>query len=151
PVRSRGLQSTGPSRVRQTRTRKVSAARHPSGDERMMGRLLSSRPSEMYRRWRAGGEREEWLRCPWLRSALIVWLILTAAVSVRTVVRPSRHTVFPIFAASAKHWWDDEPLYEDDPVLDNFRYPPVFTLFVTPFSVLGLSAGGIVWSWISMA
>jgi hypothetical protein len=105
----------------------------------------------MYRRWRAGGEREEWLHCPWLRSALIVWLVLAAAVSVRTVVRPSRHTVFPIFTASAKHWWGDQPLYEDDPVLDNFRYPPVFTLFVTPFSILGLSAGGIVWSWISMA
>jgi hypothetical protein len=105
----------------------------------------------MYRRWRADGEREEWLRCPWLRSALIVWLVLAAAVSVRTLVRPSRHTVFPIFAASAKHWWGDEPLYEDDPILDNFRYPPVFTLFVTPFSVLGLSMGGIVWSWVSMA
>jgi len=80
-----------------------------------------------------------------------LWLALAAAVAVRTLVRPSSHTVFPIFAASADHWWADQSLYQCYPSLDNFRYPPVFALFVTPFSVLGLSAGGILWSWIGMA
>jgi len=81
----------------------------------------------------------------------MLWLILAAAVGVRTLVRPSRHTVFPIFAASADHWWGDHALYQEYPPLDHFRYPPVFALFVTPFSALGLLVGGILWSWTGMA
>src|SRR5262245_20584693 len=128
----------------------MSAAHRPSGKEPMTTRLLSSPTSELYRRWHTGG-RGESPRCYSLRLALLVWLVLAAAVSVRTLVRPNSHTVFPVFAASAKHWWGDQPLYQDDPLLDNFRYPPVFTLFVTPFSALGLSAGGILWNWVSIA
>ena len=92
--------------------------------------------------------RPSWLN---LRLALLVWLILGAAVSVRTLVRPSHHTVFPIFAASAEHWWGNCSLYELYLGLDRFRYPPVFALFVTPFSALGLTGGGILWSWLSIA
>ncbi|HTU93227.1 MAG TPA: glycosyltransferase 87 family protein, partial [Gemmataceae bacterium] len=86
-----------------------------------------------------------------LRLALIVWLILGIAVSVRTMVRPGSHTVFPIFAASAENWWGNRPLYELYAGLDRFRYPPVFALFVTPFSALGLTTGGILWGWASIA
>jgi hypothetical protein len=86
-----------------------------------------------------------------MRLALIVWLALGAAVAVRTLVRPNSHTVFPIFAASAEHWWDDQPLYQVYPALDRFRYPPLFAVLVTPFAVLGLSLGGILWSWSGMA
>lgn len=84
------------------------------------------------------------------RLALIVWLILGIAVSVRTGMRPSSHTVFPIFAASAQHWWGNRSLYDLYAGLDRFRYPPVFALFVTPFSALGLTTGGILWSWLSI-
>src|SRR5690242_21578398 len=108
---------------------------------------------ELHRRWRGGtadgisgqDSRHRYLS---LRLALIAWLILGAAVSIRTLVRPSSHTVFPIFAASAEHWWGNCSLYELYPGLDRFRYPPVFALFVTPFSALGLTAGGILWSWL---
>jgi hypothetical protein len=86
-----------------------------------------------------------------LRWVPIVWLLLAAAVGVRTLLRPSSHTVFPIFAASAEHWWSDQSLYDLYPHLDRFRYPPVFALFVTPFSALGLALGGLLWSWLSMA
>lgn len=85
------------------------------------------------------------------RSVLMIWLILGAAVSLRTFLRPNSHTVFPIFSASAQHWWDDRPLYELYLPLDRFRYPPLFAVFVTPFHILGLSLGGIVWSWLSLA
>jgi hypothetical protein len=113
----------------------------------------SLRASEWYRRWRGEAADAAHSRASWLnpRLALIVWLILGAAVSVRTLVRPSSHTVFPIFAASAEHWWGDCSLYDLYLGLDRFRYPPVFALFVTPFSVLGLTSGGILWSWLSIA
>ena len=114
-------------------------------------RSLSPHASEVYRHWRGHSEIAESPRCLSMRLALIVWLILAAAVTVRTLVRPSSHTVFPIFAASAEHWWGDRSLYDIYPGLDRFRYPPVFALFVTPFSSLGLLTGGLLWSWLSIA
>jgi hypothetical protein len=111
---------------------------------------LSPRLSELYRLWRKKSYKDyDYLLS--MRIVLMVWLILGTAVTLRTLVRPNSHTVFPIFAASAQHWWGDESLYELYPSLDRFRYPPVFALFVTPFSVLGLPLGGILWSWLSMA
>jgi hypothetical protein len=117
----------------------------------MNARSLSPRASELHRRWRDGTADRESRPCHSLRLALVAWLILGAAVSVRTVVNPNKHTVFPIFATSAEHWWSNRPLYEIYPELDRFRYPPVFALFVTPFYALGLTMGGIVWSWLSIA
>jgi len=37
--------------------------------------------------------------------AIGLWLILAAIVGARMLVSPDRHTVFPIFAGSAVHWW----------------------------------------------
>ncbi len=117
----------------------------------MNARSLSPRASELHRRWRDATTAPESRSSHSLRLALITWLILGAAVSIRTLVRPSHHTVFPIFAASAEHWWGNCSMYELYPGLDRFRYPPVFALFVTPFSALGLTTGGILWSWLSIA
>jgi hypothetical protein len=117
----------------------------------MSARSLSPRASELHRRWRDRTAARNHRPCHSLRLALIAWLILGAAVSIRTLVRPNSHTVFPIFAASAEHWWGNCSLYELYPGLDRFRYPPVFALFVTPFSALGLTTGGILWSWLSIA
>jgi hypothetical protein len=72
---------------------------------------------------------------------------LTVAVSVRTLLCPATHTVFPVFATSAERWWADRPLYGKTEELDHFRYPPVFALAMTPFSGLGLRAGGVLWGW----
>ena len=35
--------------------------------------------------------------------------------------------------------------------LDHFRYPPLFAVAVTPFSLLGPRAGGVLWSWAGIA
>ncbi len=108
--------------------------------------------SELYRLWRLRGERQRNRSGgSSLGLALGLWLVLAAAVGARTLARPASHTVFPIFAASTEHWWSDQPLYHDDPDLDTFRYPPVFPLFATPFTALGLSVGGILWTWAGMA
>jgi hypothetical protein len=82
--------------------------------------------------------------------ALAFWIAVAIAVAVRTILSPNQHTVFPIFAASADHWWSGESLYAIYPPLDQFRYPPPFAVAVTPFSVLGLRMGGILWVWFSM-
>lgn len=81
-----------------------------------------------------------------------LWLALGVAVTVRTVHRPTKHTVFPVFAAGALHWWSDAPVYANyEPQLDYFRYPPVFAIFMTPFAWLGLQTGGVLWSWLNLA
>jgi hypothetical protein len=100
-------------------------------------RLLSSAPADS-----AGAA---------LRLALGLWLAVALGVTVRTLVRPASHTVFPVFAAGAGHWWADQPLYRRDLVLDDFRYPPTFAVAVSPLGALGLRAGGVLWSWLSIA
>jgi hypothetical protein len=86
-----------------------------------------------------------------LRLALGLWLVVGIAVSVRTLVSPFKHSVFPIFAASVARWWADRPMYDFYPPLDIFRYPPFFAVAATPFGVLGLRIGGILWGWVSLA
>jgi hypothetical protein len=81
-----------------------------------------------------------------LRHALHIWLAVAAVVCIRTVVAPDTHTIFPILAGSATHWWADQPLYAQYPPLDYFRYPPAFAVAFTPFSILGYRAGGVLWS-----
>ncbi len=116
----------------------------------MNARSLSPRLSERYRRWRGKSTYKDYAHRYCIQLALAVWLILAAAVAVRTFARPISHTVFPIFATSASHWWSDLSLYELYPGLDRFRYPPIFALFVTPFGSLGFTMGGMLWSWLSM-
>jgi alpha-1,2-mannosyltransferase len=83
--------------------------------------------------------------------ALVFWIAVAIAVAVRTILSPNQHTVFPIFAASADHWWSGESLYAIYPPLDQFRYPPPFAVAVAPFSALGPRVGAILWVWFSMA
>src|SRR5258707_12656672 len=80
-----------------------------------------------------------------------MWVALAVIMATRTILSPRSHTVFPIFAASSQHWWTDQPLYAYYPSLDLFRYSPTFAVIMTPFAALGLRAGGIVWSWLSLA
>jgi hypothetical protein len=87
---------------------------------------------------------------PALRVALTLWLVFGVAVSVRTVLRPGSHTVFPVLAASSQHWWADQPLYARYRPLDYFRYPPVFAVAFTPLSAAGLTAGGVLWNWLNL-
>jgi hypothetical protein len=87
-----------------------------------------------------------------LRTLLYVWVALAVALSVRTWVHPDKHTCFPVYAASAQHWWADEPIYADyHPALDYFRYLPIFAVLITPFAYLGLTVGGIVWANFNLA
>jgi hypothetical protein len=86
-----------------------------------------------------------------LRRVLGLWLALGAVAAIRTLLCPDRHTVFPIFADAAAHWWSGQAVYTWNASTDLFRYPPPFAVAVTPFGALGLRAGGILWSWLSLA
>jgi hypothetical protein len=80
-----------------------------------------------------------------------MWLVLAIAVSVRTLLRPTSHTTFPVLAGGAAHWWTDQSLYADyRPDLDYFRYPPAFAIFLTPFAWLGPRLGGVLWALVNL-
>ena len=85
-----------------------------------------------------------------LRHALHLWLAVTAVVCIRMVIAPHSHTIFPILAGSATHWWADQQLYAQYPGLDYFRYPPAFAIAFTPFSDLGGRAGAVLWTLLSV-
>lgn len=85
------------------------------------------------------------------RAAVAFWAVLAVALAARTLHRPESHTVFPLFASAAAHWWEDRPLYCVYEPLDYFRYPPPFAVAITPLALLGPVAGGVLWSWLSLA
>jgi hypothetical protein len=88
----------------------------------------------------------------WMRIVLGFWLALTIAVAVRTSIWPEKRTVFPVFSSGAIRWWSDEPLYLPySDITGGFRYSPTFAVFMTPFALLGSTAGGIAWSWFNLA
>jgi Glycosyltransferase family 87 len=87
---------------------------------------------------------------PALRAALVLWLVVGVAAGIRTLVQPTTHTVFPIFAAAAERWWNDQPLYANYKPLDYFRYPPPSALLFGPFAAAGLRAGGVLWIWFGL-
>jgi hypothetical protein len=96
---------------------------------------------------RALGSRRETF---WRGCALGLWLIIGVAVSTRILINPGKHTVYPVFAGAAEHWWADQPLYCHYPGSDFFRCSPSFAIFMTPFWLLGARAGQLAWLWLNI-
>jgi hypothetical protein len=85
------------------------------------------------------------------RWTLALWLSLSVVLAVRIWICPDRHTLFPLFASAAEHWWAGQPLYVKYEPLDYFRYPPVFAVFFSPFAAFGDRLGGVLWNCLSIA
>src|SRR5262245_43673311 len=86
-----------------------------------------------------------------LLLALAIWIVAGIAIGIRAIVQPYKHTVFPILAAGAEHWWNDEPLYDNYAPLAYFRYPPALAVAFTPLAWLGPRVGGVLWGWLNLA
>jgi hypothetical protein len=89
----------------------------------------------------------------WLDAAFWAWGVFIVAVSVKTFVEPAKHTVYPVFAQAARHWWHDEPVYADygrSLGLDLFRYSPTFAVAMTPLAALPDRLGGLLWNLLSI-
>ena len=87
----------------------------------------------------------------WIQRVLTLWIILMIAAGVKAIIQPSSHTVYPVFAAGARHWYADMPLYVDYEGLDLFRYTPTFAVAVTPFAIFPDIIGGVLWNMASVA
>ena len=60
----------------------------------------------------------------WLRAAIIAWIVLATAASVKTIVEPRLHTVYTAFSGAARDWWTGHSLY----VERDFFYSPSFAV-----------------------
>ena len=82
----------------------------------------------------------------WLKRALILWVMLWIAVSVKSIVQPEKKSVYPCFAGSSMNWWADRSLYDNEFQNTGFRYSPTFALAFSPFAILPPALGGILWA-----
>jgi alpha-1,2-mannosyltransferase len=84
-------------------------------------------------------------------TALTLWAVVAVAVTVKILLAPSVHTLFPRYASSARHWVAGQSLYAGDTTAEGtFRYCPTFAVFLIPFNAIGLTAGGVLWSWFNI-
>lgn len=93
--------------------------------------------------------REEGLRrSPLLRGAVVLWTVVLLVVLGRSLLQPTRNSVYPIFARAGACWISSQPLYGKAPAerhLDEFRYSPVAAALLAPCGLLPLPLGGFLW------
>lgn len=84
------------------------------------------------------------------RLFVTLWVVIGVAITIKSLVKPGSHSVFPVYYNASWNWWFNETLYLRHPQLDYFRYPPVAALFFFPFALFGPSLGPILWGWFSL-
>jgi hypothetical protein len=84
-------------------------------------------------------------RCAWEQLAIILWAVVLAAVCGRGLLSPRLHTVYPIYAAAARHWLDGDDLYQLLDGYDCYRYSPLVAVAFVPFGPLPGALGGVLW------
>ncbi|HEV3118666.1 MAG TPA: glycosyltransferase family 87 protein [Gemmataceae bacterium] len=81
--------------------------------------------------------------------AVTLWLTAMAVVSVRAVIQPRRHSVYPVFIGAARDWLAGHQIYIKGRVLDgsmdDFRYSPLTAVLLTPLTLVPDEVGGMIW------
>ena len=82
----------------------------------------------------------------WMRIAIGLWVGFTIAAEVKAWRHPDQHAVYPVFAAGARRWLGDEPLY-----VHGFYYSPAFAAAMAPLGRLPDRVGGVIWGTFNLA
>ncbi len=80
-------------------------------------------------------------RLTWRDAAIWGWIILAVSLSVKTIIEPRIHSVYPGAADAARHWWQGTSLY----VEQEYFYSPTFAVGMTPFAIWPDWFGGVLW------
>ena len=83
----------------------------------------------------------------WVKAACAVWAVVLIAVSGRLVLSAGSQGVYPIFADAARHWLNGQPVYNTGG--EPYRYSPLVTILLVPFSLLPDGIAGILWRWFN--
>jgi hypothetical protein len=83
----------------------------------------------------------------WTRCAVALWAILVVVVCVRGVLQPASHSLYPTYARAGAEWLTRGVVYHDrwQAPFDQYRYGPLVTAFLAPFSLLPLGLGSVLW------
>lgn len=86
-------------------------------------------------------------RDAWVRTAVVVWLIIVAAVCIRAAVQPYKRTLFTTWEQAGADWEEGRDLYRTtwNPDQDQFRYSPLTAVMLVPFHHMPIRLGGAVW------
>jgi hypothetical protein len=79
---------------------------------------------------------------PWMRAAMIGWISLATAASIKTIIEPQAHTVYTTFSQAARDWWGGNSLY----IGREFFYGPSFAVAMSPFAIWPDWLGGVFWN-----
>lgn len=81
------------------------------------------------------------------RTALVVWGLLAAIISISVFLQPDRHTVTPVYRYAAQAWQSGAKLYH---VTDGhgYQYLPIAAILYRPITALPPVVGDLVWRWL---
>lgn len=83
----------------------------------------------------------------WLRTAIVLWVILTAVITVKAAVLPNHRSVYPAFTAGTR----DFLAGRHEHGREGFLYGPTFATLFSPFAILPDSLGAMLWNWFNVA
>jgi hypothetical protein len=81
--------------------------------------------------------------------SVAVWSLILLAISTRVLIAQKPSSVYPLFASAARRWLDGADLYRA--AGDPYRYSPLVTAGLVPFSLLPDRLGGVLWRWLNAA
>ena len=90
---------------------------------------------------------------PWVRLAVLVWMIVVAGICIRAYVQPYKRTLFTTWEQAGADWENGRDLYRKswNPDQDQFRYSPLTAVLLVPFHHLPIRPGGVVWRLLNAA
>ena len=84
------------------------------------------------------------------RIAITLWITLFIALTVKTILKPTSHSVFPVYFQAGINWWQQADIYQFHPGIDHYRYSPTAAIFFSAFTFMGITLGAILWNFCSI-
>ena len=105
----------------------------------------ASRPWSLPEGEAAAGSAAGWT----FHLARLAWIVLAITLSVKALLVPVDHSVYPCFEAGGRAWWSGESVYPLS-CEHQFRYGPVCAMALVPLALLPTPDGGLLWIWLNL-
>ena len=85
---------------------------------------------------------------PALVAGIALWVVPMLVIGVMSALRPLNRSVTPSYHLATEHWWQHQDLYVGPA---GMNYLPHFVILYTPFHLLPLWAGEVLWRFCAAA
>src|ERR1051326_5626233 len=82
-----------------------------------------------------------------LIAAVALWVVPMLVVGIMVALQPWHRTVTPTYHRAVARWWAQESLYSGF----DYHYLPHFAVLFTPFHLLPVPVGDLLWRFIAAA